>query len=147
MEDGISFRRQFAWANQYSYATIDEHPLLGNELSYGTRILEMMVSLANKMEETLMDNWIEDRTYVWFWNMIRSLGLISFDDYQFDSDAVDRILDRFMSGLYSPNGHGDLFTIQELGYDCRDHQIYDKMMKWVHENMYYYNPDAIPNNY
>lgn len=145
--DGVSYRRQFAWKCDYPYSVIDRHPLLGNEDVFGCRMLEMMVALANKMEETLLDNWKEDRTYIWFWRMVTSLRLYEFDDSRFESVAVDEIIDRFMRGLYAPDGTGDLFTIYELGYDCRDHQIFDKMQKWVHENMVYYNPDAMPDNY
>ena len=92
-------------------------------------VLEMMVALAIRCEESIMDNPVYgDRTGQWFWNMIVSLGLGSMTDEMYDRDYVDNIVDRFLDRDYSPDGRGGLFTIRNCEYDLRDveitHQLY-----------------------
>lgn len=88
-------------------------------------ILEMMIALAIRCEETIMDDTSRgDRTSQWFWEMIVSLGLGSMSDDRFAPDIVDDILDRFLNREYEPNGKGGLFTIKNCEYDLRDVEIW-----------------------
>lgn len=141
--DGISYRFTFAYNCGHSYDDIYNSVLNDKECS----ILEMMIALAARMEDQYLSNWIEDRTYIWFWRMIDSLGLKEYDDwswnpYDYNSD-VDDVLERFMSGRYNPNGKGGLFTIWDITYDCRLNDIWSQAMKWIHENMKTYNPEGL----
>lgn len=142
--DGLQLRYAFAYENQYSYTSIEESTLNPNGY-YECRVLEMMIALARRMENTLLSNWREDRTYVWFWRMISALGFESLDDFSWDPNEeinpVDRTLERMMDGSFSPNGEGSLFVIYDPYYDCREHQIWDVMQKWVTENSPVYLPD------
>ena len=88
-------------------------------------VLEMMVALAIRCEESIMDNpAMGDRTGQWFWEMIVSLGLGSMTDYIYNSEYVADVLDRFLDRRYEPNGRGGLFTIHNCEYDLRNVEIW-----------------------
>lgn len=88
-------------------------------------VLEMMVALSIRCEETIMDNpEYGDRTSQWFWGMIKTLGLYSMTDDRFDEDYVSSVIDRFLNREYAPNGEGGLFKIRNCEYDLRDVEIW-----------------------
>lgn len=88
-------------------------------------ILEMMIALAIRCEESIMDNpAYGDRTTQWFWNMIKNLGLYSMTDNRFDIEYVSSVVDRFLNREYAPNGEGGLFRIKNCKYDLRDVEIW-----------------------
>ena len=119
--DGINMRYHFK-CDQGLPSTIDI--LQGQTCS----VLEMMVGLAVRCENQIMfDPEYGDRTSLWFWNMIHSLGLSDMDDDHFDSDYVDAVLFRFLERDYEPNGKGGLFTVDRPGYDLRDFEIWYQM--------------------
>lgn len=136
--DGKWLRYEYAYQTGLPYSIVEESSLSVKQCS----ILEMMVALAKKMEDSLLDNWIEKRIHVWFWRMIGSLGLESYTDWHWRVDEVDYILDNFLNLRYSADGQGSLFTIYEIGYDARAHEIWEQMQRWVYENIAYYNPDG-----
>lgn len=117
-EDGVHLRYRFA-------LTVG----LGNDIfdyiDGPSSILEMMVALAQRCEETIMDDaLIGDRTGQWFWNMIKSLGLYTMIDTRFDRDYVNDVLTKFLNRQYSPDGRGGLFTIRGIGCDLREVEIW-----------------------
>ena len=88
-------------------------------------MLEMMIALAIRCEETIMDDpAYGDRTPQWFWTMIRNLGLHTMTDDRFDEDYVSMVIDRFLNREYAPNGEGGLFKINNCDYDLRDVEIW-----------------------
>ena len=88
-------------------------------------VLEMMVALAIRCEESIMDNpAYGDRTAQWFWGMIRTLGLFSMTDDRFDIDYVTQVIDQFLNREYAPNGEGGLFKISNCRYDLREIEIW-----------------------
>lgn len=122
-EDGVDLRYRFAYEKGYDYRviadSIDDHPC---------SILEMMVALAIRCEEHIMeDSSIGDRTGQWFWNMIVSLGLGTMTDEQFDFDYVEEVVYRFLNRRYSRNGKGGLFTIEDTNVDMRSVEIWYQM--------------------
>lgn len=91
-------------------------------------VLEMMVALSIRCEETIMDNpEYGDRTGQWFWQMISSMGLGYMTDDIFDKDSVDSIVNRMMDRKYSPNGKGGLFTIRGFNGDLRNEDIWTQL--------------------
>lgn len=107
--DGIELRRNFE-------GDVKEGPC---------SVLEMMVGLAKRCEETIMDDpSIGNRTGQWFWNMIVSLGLGPMSDDIYDEKEVSDILDKFLSRQYSPNGKGSLFTLTNCDRDLREVEIW-----------------------
>lgn len=111
-QDGIDLRRRF-------------HPDADLYLTGPCSILEMMVALSIRCEETIMDDGrIGDRTGQWFWGMIVNLGLGSMLDTRFDIYYVRDVLNRFINRDYEPDGKGGLFTVNNCHADLRDVEIW-----------------------
>jgi hypothetical protein len=88
-------------------------------------VLEMMIALAIRCEENIMDDPnVGDRTGQWFWGMITNLGLGSMKDARFDIRYVDDVVAMFLDREYEPNGKGGLFTIRHCDCDLRDVEIW-----------------------
>lgn len=120
--DGIEMRHNFARELGLSSVTID--------MAVGTTcsVLEMMIALALRCENDIMGNWdIGDRTNVWFWQMIQSLGLIGMTDDTFDSLIFKRVMTIFINRRYESNGAGGLFTIMNPTKDMRSVEIWYQM--------------------
>lgn len=128
--DGINLRYRFEYECGYSNEdirkTIDKYPC---------SILEMMVALALRIEEQIMDDPdYGDRTGQWFWTMIVSLGLGSMSDDRYDENYIYPIIDRFLSRNYSPEGVGGLFILRNCDCDIRDIEIWVQAMWYLDEN-------------
>lgn len=89
-------------------------------------MLEMMVALAIRCEDSIMSNpEYGDRTSKWFWDMVSSLGLASEKESEWDY-----ILDRFMNNSYKRDGMGGLFYIPGINRNLTKLEI------WVQLNLY-----------
>lgn len=121
IEDGINLRWRFACDinREDRYDEIDDY------LAGPCSILEMMIALAIRCEETIMDDpQVGDRTGQWFWGMITSLGLGGMMDDRFDRKYVDKVIQDFLNHRYEPNGEGGLFTIRNCKSDLRKVDIW-----------------------
>lgn len=127
-DHGIRFRYQFGYENGYTDGEIAEY--------LDTRpcsVLEMMVSLAFKIEEHIMDDpAYGNRTGQWFWNMIVNLGLGKMNDRQFDVDYVYSCVERLLYREYERDGRGGLFTIHD-NRDMRTAEIWYQAMWYLNE--------------
>ena len=100
--DGIYLRYRFAVDKGY-----DEKLSIHKYITGPCSVLEMMVALAQRCEESIMtDPAIGDRTGQWFWGMVVSLGLGSMENRFFDKKYVEGVVDRFLNRDYEPNGRG-----------------------------------------
>lgn len=127
-KDGADLRYRFALIQGLD----DVPPYLDG---YPCSVLEMMVALAIRCEETIMDDpQIGDRTSQWFWGMVNNLGLGAMFDDVYDSDTVDYILNRFLYREYEPDGRGGLFTIRGCEYDLRKAEIWHQL-NWYLNNI------------
>ena len=125
--DGIDLRHRFATAQNCE----DLIEYLDGPCS----VLEMMIALSIRCEETIMDDpVIGDRTGQWFWNMITNLGLGAMIDSKYDKEEVDYILARFLNREYEPNGKGGLFTVRHCEDDLRTVEIWYQMC-WYLNNI------------
>ena len=116
-DDGIQLRRRFALDR--------DEPRLARLIGGPCSVLEMMVALAIRCEETIMDDALMgNRTGQWFWGMIRNLGLNTMRDNKFDRDRVDDIIARLLNREYEPDGRGGLFTVKYCQYDMRKVEIW-----------------------
>ena len=126
-EDGIDLRYRFGY--EYGYGD----PIIAAYLD--TRpcsILEMMVALAIRCEEHIMEDAdVGDRTGQWFWNMIVSLGLGPMTDVRFDISYVEKVIERFLNREYEPNGKGGLFTVEDCKRDLRGVEIWYQMCMYL----------------
>lgn len=125
-EDGIDLR--------YRFVRIIHMEECLDYLDGPCSVLEMMVALAIRMEESVMDDpEYGDRTGQWFWGMVVNLGLGSMTDSRYDERYVDNILDRFLYRDYDPDGRGGLFTVRYTDEDLRLVEIWYQMCWYLDE--------------
>ena len=125
--DGEDLRYRFALAEYYD----TEPDYIMDMLDGPCSVLEMMVALAIRCEETMDDPDIGDRTGQWFWGMIVSLGLGAMMDSRYNAHVVDDVMDRFLDREYEPDGIGGLFTIENCHRDLRDVEIWNQMWWYI----------------
>lgn len=123
--DGVELRYRFA----HGYLRDDEKEYY---LNGPCSVLEMMLALSIRCEETIMDDpTIGDRTAQWFWGMISSLGLGGMYDTNFDIYYVEEVIERFLNRDYEPDGEGGLFTIRNYDYDMRMIEIWHQLCEYL----------------
>lgn len=129
-EDGLNLRYRFAQEKDIPYREL-EAAFQGVPCS----VLEMMVALAIRIEEHIMEDAAAgNRVGQWFWNMIVSLGFVAMDDNRFDERRAKGIIARFNACDYEPNGAGGLFTLLHPREDMRTIDIWYQLMAYLNEN-------------
>lgn len=119
--DGVSLRWRYA-ISEHENEDYDE---ILDQLEGPCTLFEMLVALAIRCEEEIMDNpHIGSRTSQWFWSMIVNMGLGAMTDDNFDDVEVYDIIDRFMAREYEPDGRGGLFRIRGCQVDLREIDIW-----------------------
>lgn len=122
--DGVNLRYRFAMRQDHE----DSIDAVVDILEGPCSILEMMIALAIRCEENIMDDPdVGNRTGQWFWGMITNMGLGSMTDDHFDEQYVDDVLTRFLNREYEPNGKGGLFTIRHCDRDLRKVEIWHQL--------------------
>lgn len=129
IEDGINLRYRYAYENDIPSFRITE--------TFGKKpcsVLEMMVALSVRCEETIMQNSVYgNRTPEWFWEMMHSLGLDGMCDENFNPIEAGRIVYIFINRRYNKNGKGGLFTIHDPRKDMRTVEIWYQMCFYLDE--------------
>lgn len=116
--DGIDLRYRFS----HEYADVED---VEQYIDGPCSVLEMILALAIRCEETIMDDpMMGNRTGQWFWMMITNMGLGSMKDNVFDRVHVDDVVERFLDRDYEPNGKGGLFVIRNCDDDLRNVEIW-----------------------
>lgn len=95
-------------------------------------MLEMLVGLSARIErEYLGGDWEEgNRTWLWFYSMLDSLGLSGMKNRSYASGEVEDILFEFMNYEVESNGKGSLFYIPGTADGARLN-IWAQMDRWV----------------
>ena len=127
-EDGIDLRYTFGYEEK-----VDQHEIEYYLDRRDCSMLEMMVSLAIKAENIVGDSKLGDRTGFWFWKMIGSLGLLQYNDPNYDETAVEFAIDCFLNHDYRQDGKGGLFTVEDPPHDMRDVEIWNQMCWFLNE--------------
>ena len=130
--DGLSLRWRFAQdtGRDWCYKEISEC------LSGPCSVLEMLIGLALKCEETIMDDpKYGNRTAQWFWKMINNLGLGTMYNGKYDKKLVNVVVEKFLNREYDRNGRGGLFTIKNCAQDLRKVDIWTQLC-WYVDNIY-----------
>lgn len=135
-DDGICLRYRYGSENGISPAVISSVLDIRD-----CSMLEMAAALAIRCEEDVMyDPQIGDRTGIWFWIMIDSLGLGEMTDGHFNREAADGIILAFLEHRYEPNGQGSLFRITEEGTggssDLRRMELWNQMGVFLTSGVY-----------
>lgn len=128
---------------RYRFATLEFDERYVNDIVYildeefgedSCSVLEMMVALAIRCEETIMDDpKYGDRTGQWFWSMISNLGIGNMTDEVFHKEQVSEIIDAFIHRDYCSDGKGGLFYIRGCTDDLRDVEIWTQLC-WYLDN-------------
>ena len=122
-KDGVDLRYRFS-TNQGTNDILSMLDALDGPCS----VLEMMVALSIRCEETIMDNTrYGDRTGQWFWGMMSNLGIGMMSDDIFDAKVVEDIIYDFLDRNYDPDGKGSLFYIQNCEEDLRNLEIWTQL--------------------
>lgn len=129
-ENGIDLRYRFAILEGYENENDIEWVL--DVLDGPCSVLEMMVALALRCEEDIMDDpQMGNRTGQWFWNMIVSLGLGPAIDGRFDKRLAEAVVIRFLNRDYEPDGSGGLFTVRHADEDMREIEIWHQLCVYL----------------
>lgn len=121
--DGVCLRRRFA-------RTKDErdYNYILDILDRPCSVLEMMLALAIRFEEEIMDNPLYgNRIKQWFWSMMKNMGLNMMTDAAFDKRYVERSINTMLNRTYDPNGRGGLFYIPNCQDDLRKFEIWTQL--------------------
>lgn len=128
-EDGIDMRRRFIMTNGYEESYDEVIDALYGPCS----VLELIVALAIRCEETIMDDpKLGDRTGQWLWLMVVNLGLGSMTDAEYDREYVDERLQIFLNREYESNGEGGgLFVVKNCDVDLREVEIWRQLCRYL----------------
>jgi hypothetical protein len=112
------------------------HPSIANKRC---SFLEFLIGMANRVEETLMDNpRYGNRRPDWFWMMVSNLELTRFDDSkEFNLDVLNYIhgtIDRVLFRRFDANGDGGLFPLKSPKSDQRNTDFWTQLMLYLEEN-------------
>ena len=95
-------------------------------------MLEMMVALALRGEENIMDDPdMGNQISSWFMEMIESLKLLEMTNNNYDQQWVEFRIDSLLNHEYESNGEGGLFTVLSPRKDMRLVEIWYQMMWYL----------------
>lgn len=128
--NGMDMRKEY----YVSTPTIEKMVEIYGEFEEDCSILEMMIALSRSIEDNVMTDFYENRTSLWFWGMLETLGALKYDDNRYNEAEVDAILDRFLAKKYLRDGSGGLFLTKNSQIDMRKMDIWMQMMTFLNEN-------------
>ncbi len=108
-------------------------------LSYPASFLEVVVALADSMEDSVMyEPGTKSDSSRWFWLMLDNMGIGDCDDEWFGeafepSLYVRQRVDDVMLRRYSSSGHGGLFPLDDPRKDMRFVDLWYQMNAYVIE--------------
>lgn len=124
--DGLCLRDTFSDA--YGYFGIRD------DLDMPCNTLEILVSIADRCEKQFMtDAELGDRTGMWMYSMLVSLGIADLTDGYFDVGTARKAIDVFLARSYCRNGRGGLFTVKNRNIDMRKVEIWNQMNCYLDE--------------
>lgn len=96
-------------------------------LNLGCSMLEMVIALSRRLA-FLGDGDPRD----WFWHLISNLG-IEFNDYRYNEERVEEVLNCVVWRTYRRNGEGGLFPLRHTRRDQRDEEIWHQLNAYLLE--------------
>lgn len=122
-KDGIDLRKRFIFERSNGKPDKDW-------MAQGCSFLEMLIALSTRLSFN-MDVSQQNA----FWHMVRNLGFDETysDDYVFNEEDVDRVLQRVIWRSYQPDGSGGIFPLCEPKHDQREIELIYQMYSYALE--------------
>ena len=102
-------------------------------------MLEMLISLAERMDHAASGLGLEDSAEGWFWRLLENADLAGATDAEYldreghTRKSVEYTLDRILSRLYRYDGDGGLFPLQDQQSDQREVEVWYQMNAYLME--------------
>lgn len=126
--DAYELRKTFSFKCNFPFDYIV------TDLNEQCSMLEMMVALSNRIEDTIMfDPEYGNRIDVWFKEMLSSMLLIEQTNSNYDAEWINYRIKIFNNRQYEVNGQGSLFTVSNPNVDMRDLEIWYQMQLYLSE--------------
>ena len=109
-------------------------------------VLEVLISLSERMDYILDDDDRGNRTRIWFWEMIDNLGLKKFTNEYLDKpygrklsklNDIHRICDRWMNRKFDFQGNGSPFPLDYPNEDQRSLDMITQLNRYILEKHMY----------
>ncbi len=101
-------------------------------------VFEVLLALAQRIEDDVMqEDELGDRSPMWFWSMIRNVGLYdctNSSDRINDGLKIFNTLQTALSRDFDECGHGGFFPVEYPPSDMRDSDLWGQAMCWLVEN-------------
>lgn len=127
--DGFELRRRFAYEEGEIF-----YPRESSSFPEFCTLLEVLVALAERIEDILYNPDYGTQIPEWFWLMIENLGLDYMQDGYFDQGNFDEIVWKFMNRTYDKNGNGSIFMTRNPDLNFKKMEIWYQMMHFIDEN-------------
>jgi hypothetical protein len=129
--DGKNLRIQFENATGLSSEKLD------GPCSF----LEMLIALAQRFDENMIEPPEDSSPYKWFWEMLKNVGLDECTDDAcgepyFPAEYIDGVLNQVLERTYRRSGKGGLFPLKFTKKDQRTVEIWYQMQEYLSENYY-----------
>lgn len=98
-----------------------------------TTVLEMLVALAERMNDVLYSPNGPDLTTMIFIEFLENLGVYKYDDANFDPLKVNDILTKWLERRFQKNGKGSIFPLNDTKIDSRITEIWYQMNEYILE--------------
>lgn len=98
-----------------------------------SNVLEVLLAFSRRIEIDVMSEPGNDVIERWFWVMLDNLGLLYYDDENFDPDRVDRILSIWLDRKFSRKGKGNIFLTNKSDRDLRTEEYWWQMQHYMVE--------------
>ena len=130
-KDGLELRKEY-----YDICHDDWVMLMDKDCS----VLEMLIGLARRMDDMLVDDNTSTRVPIWFGEMFENLGLKKYTNtflwFELEEDFYDiqEILRIWMHRDFEPDGVKSVFPLRNPTRDQRERTIVYQMNDYVFEN-------------
>lgn len=132
--EGLDLRKEYCEVNKYfdtDWVMLMEKPC---------SVLEALIGIARRMDDMLIEDNTSERVAVWFWEMVKNLGLKRFTDFVFmngkDEDfyEFEMILNIWMNREFNENGEGSPFPLHHPTHNQQNRTIIYQLNDYILEN-------------
>ena len=134
MDDGFRLRYEYEYICPSYIPESKKEEFFEEKVS----VLEVLIALANRIEDLMYDPNKGDQTLIWFWEMISNLGFENFTDEAFGcrewySFQVEDIIKKWLERKFQRSGKGSPFPLKYWKYDQRKLELLYQMNDYLNE--------------